>query len=461
MNDKHLFSTLLAMSFLIAFSVLAQSEDPKSGWLVDNGYRLNWVTDHNGVAVTWRHLADGSPPDGEIDESTIAISAELFNRQITDGIRIFPFEKSGLRSVVLVVFETRNSKYLSLQLKALAPLIAMTSLQHQRWQLATSNPKHKVFAELTSNDQLEAEVSKVLRLPPPVDIQDTGITVLLEAISHLTIQPELRKALIISESLLSTLNESSAGQFVEAAIQNDIAVYPLVMARDSNDFGWTIDLVRVTGGRVLPWVGKPPEFEPAALALKDFTSGGMAIFPTQSFYKLPLETAPSATVQFTNNEISTSFIVPVSVKEADLWTLLDPREWITWLTTETRWYYALAPLPPVMILALLIGLLHHYGNRPPVIAELAVRGSEVIHSVKQLPYIIGRSQTADLQVDNETVSLQHASIEEADNGGFCIRDLDSTNGTFIDDAPVQIARLGFVEKIKVGNQTIDFHLKKI
>jgi pSer/pThr/pTyr-binding forkhead associated (FHA) protein len=48
---------------------------------------------------------------------------------------------------------------------------------------------------------------------------------------------------------------------------------------------------------------------------------------------------------------------------------------------------------------------------------------------------IGRESTSDLMVNNETISLQHARIFYK-NGQWLLEDLNSTNGTYINDERV-------------------------
>lgn len=44
---------------------------------------------------------------------------------------------------------------------------------------------------------------------------------------------------------------------------------------------------------------------------------------------------------------------------------------------------------------------------------------------------IGRDQTCDIVVDDQTVSRRHAELELCDDGGYRLIDLDSRNGTFV------------------------------
>ncbi|NJL71271.1 MAG: FHA domain-containing protein [Candidatus Competibacteraceae bacterium] len=61
--------------------------------------------------------------------------------------------------------------------------------------------------------------------------------------------------------------------------------------------------------------------------------------------------------------------------------------------------------------------------------------SGVPYLVKPGKNIVGRSSEADIQVDHESISRRHAQIEN--NGTILfVRDLNSTNGTFVSDQPV-------------------------
>lgn len=51
-------------------------------------------------------------------------------------------------------------------------------------------------------------------------------------------------------------------------------------------------------------------------------------------------------------------------------------------------------------------------------------------TIESLPFTIGRSKTADLQLETTRVSREHAVIECVD-GVYRVRDLQSTNGTFV------------------------------
>lgn len=55
--------------------------------------------------------------------------------------------------------------------------------------------------------------------------------------------------------------------------------------------------------------------------------------------------------------------------------------------------------------------------------------------VNHLPFVIGRKSDSDLPIDADTLSRHHAEILNC-NGKLCLRDLDSTNGTYLNDHAV-------------------------
>ena len=75
---------------------------------------------------------------------------------------------------------------------------------------------------------------------------------------------------------------------------------------------------------------------------------------------------------------------------------------------------------------------------------------------------IGRDPDSDVFIDDKVVSMDHAVIEsQGEPGGnkkpvYTIRDLGSTNSTFVNDAPVTQRRLQNDDVIRVGWNTFKF-----
>jgi pSer/pThr/pTyr-binding forkhead associated (FHA) protein len=67
----------------------------------------------------------------------------------------------------------------------------------------------------------------------------------------------------------------------------------------------------------------------------------------------------------------------------------------------------------------------------PWIEYYQVGGSRPVKmELSQFPFVIGRDESADFTVESTRVSRRHAVLDEQD-GAFVLRDLDSTNGTYV------------------------------
>lgn len=63
---------------------------------------------------------------------------------------------------------------------------------------------------------------------------------------------------------------------------------------------------------------------------------------------------------------------------------------------------------------------------------------------------IGRAAGADFIVDAALVSRVHCRLTVLANGQLEVRDLDSTNGTFVNGSRVEAVRLASGDKLQVG-----------
>ena len=64
--------------------------------------------------------------------------------------------------------------------------------------------------------------------------------------------------------------------------------------------------------------------------------------------------------------------------------------------------------------------------------------------------VIGRGADCDIRINDHSVSRRHARIQPGPDG-HCAIDLQSTNGTFINDVPAQTQRLRDGDYLRVGN----------
>ncbi|HTI42649.1 MAG TPA: FHA domain-containing protein [Vicinamibacterales bacterium] len=63
---------------------------------------------------------------------------------------------------------------------------------------------------------------------------------------------------------------------------------------------------------------------------------------------------------------------------------------------------------------------------------------------------IGRATGADFSVDGALVSRVHCRLIATAGGGLEVRDLDSTNGTFVNGKRVETAQLESGDRIQIG-----------
>src|SRR4051794_20062656 len=71
-------------------------------------------------------------------------------------------------------------------------------------------------------------------------------------------------------------------------------------------------------------------------------------------------------------------------------------------------------------------------------------------------FVIGREDSADLQVLDPRASRRHASLKVLPGGNAELHDLDSSNGTLLNGAPVKSAVLSGDEKLRIGDTDLSF-----
>src|SRR6476659_4070389 len=71
------------------------------------------------------------------------------------------------------------------------------------------------------------------------------------------------------------------------------------------------------------------------------------------------------------------------------------------------------------------------------------------------PLIIGRETAANVCVADASVSRRHSKIEKKDEQ-FTITDLESLNGTFINDVPVRSRLLEHGDRVRIGESQFLF-----
>ncbi|MGD0675553.1 MAG: GGDEF domain-containing protein [Polyangiaceae bacterium] len=96
-------------------------------------------------------------------------------------------------------------------------------------------------------------------------------------------------------------------------------------------------------------------------------------------------------------------------------------------------------------------------SRPGNACLVVIYGPELGKRVQlgTAPFQIGRSTANDLALEQESVSRHHARIT-FDGADYWLGDMQSTNGTFLNDEPTREARLNDGDQIRIGRSILKF-----
>ncbi len=92
---------------------------------------------------------------------------------------------------------------------------------------------------------------------------------------------------------------------------------------------------------------------------------------------------------------------------------------------------------------------------PPRLAAISGKLKGGIFAVNEDALVIGRETAANLCIADASVSRRHSKIEKTDEG-FVITDLESLNGTFINDVPVKSRLLEHGDRVRIGDSQFLF-----
>src|SRR6185503_16938070 len=90
----------------------------------------------------------------------------------------------------------------------------------------------------------------------------------------------------------------------------------------------------------------------------------------------------------------------------------------------------------------------------PRLAAISGKLKGGIFAVDEEAMVIGRETAAHLCIADASVSRRHSRIEK--NDGFVITDLDSLNGTFVNDLPVKTRVLEHGDRVRIGDSQFLF-----
>jgi diguanylate cyclase (GGDEF)-like protein len=106
--------------------------------------------------------------------------------------------------------------------------------------------------------------------------------------------------------------------------------------------------------------------------------------------------------------------------------------------TET---WVTAPDRPVSITQRSACLVHIYPTGP---------GMGTRYSLGDTPLVLGRGSDCEIRINDHSVSRKHARIQPGIDGYYAV-DLQSTNGTYVNDVPASMYKLKDGDYLRVGN----------
>lgn len=104
----------------------------------------------------------------------------------------------------------------------------------------------------------------------------------------------------------------------------------------------------------------------------------------------------------------------------------------TWVTAQER---------PISITNRTACLVHIYPTGP---------GMGTRYSLGENPLVIGRGNDCEILINDHSVSRRHARIQPGADGYYAV-DLQSTNGTYVNDIPASMCKLKDGDYLRVGN----------
>ena len=93
----------------------------------------------------------------------------------------------------------------------------------------------------------------------------------------------------------------------------------------------------------------------------------------------------------------------------------------------------------------------------PRLTAISGRLKGSVFNIEDVPVVIGRETTATLCIADASVSRRHSQINK-ENSQFVIEDLESLNGTFINDVPVKRRKLQHGDRLRIGDSQFIFLL---
>lgn len=453
-------SLMLLLILLPGVAQQAHAQTAQSGWLASDVGRMAYVTDGSDLLLNWRPYARGLP----------AVNTEAFAYRLAvtsnSGQLILESQLSGDSAAVsklLLILLEGDSQKASVNLFALAGFISsQLGKPGQRIVVGHLGEQLTILGEINAPEDLAERVASLAAIPDGATASASNGNLWAPFKAFLADQPEYRKTVITQMESLDAW-QAMDKDFVLWSRTHNSVFYPLVKPENLQQ---GISLAVLTGARTLPWLGVLVEPVVAASSFWEQHAGGLLLYKLRGFYRLPFEGSQRLNATLTINDRTLNGQFVIVPEPATVAVLLDPRNWLEWLQSADRSRYGYVMFALLLFILLVTGLLivrcrSQGRSKTTVFALLSVAQGNKDVPVSGFPFTIGRSRQCDLSLDETTVSRVHAQLELADDGGIVLRDLQSANGTYVNEHPVISMRLGPEESLRLGKANVHFRILEL
>jgi transcriptional regulator with GAF, ATPase, and Fis domain len=92
---------------------------------------------------------------------------------------------------------------------------------------------------------------------------------------------------------------------------------------------------------------------------------------------------------------------------------------------------------------------------PPRLAAISGKLKGAIFAINEEALVIGRETAANICIADASVSRRHSRLEKKE-AGFVLSDLESLNGTFVNDVPIKTRLLEHGDRVRIGDSQFLF-----
>ncbi len=451
---KRMIPSLLAALVLAGSALgtpaMAQSPAPAFDLKEQDGISAELRVVDAGAVVRWRFLKPLAEPIESIDASVAGRPLGV------PAVQPYPGPGEETRALLLVDV-TGPSREEAITRHSAAILIMLEGQQpHQKLAVGLFGEEMRFIIPERGAADIAAGLAGAAIEEKPSSLGD----VVAAGIAALASQPGQRRGLFVFTDGASGAPLAEA-ELVAAARGQGVALSFVVDRSDrTQDTAPLERLADATGGQVV----RPDDVVPFLRApFARLDTGATVLFPLADAVIFPWEGPANALATIRYGGRSLVLSVPAPGMRQATWPESAAFVWRSW------------PVPVMAaggagVLALAgLGLLALRARRPagapapapvaapPLLATLVEEPAGTVHEIRSQLVQLGRDAANDIPLQDPTVSRRHALILKTD-AGFLLRNEDSRNGVFVNEAPVDEAVLEDGDVLGLGSCRLVFRL---